>query len=140
MTRPLRAVLYARCSSLKQADLDLSVPAQLDACRLHAQRQGWVADLRAVVERGTVDERRGLLRAWVRRVVADGDDLTIEYTFPLVSVAGAAGGAEGEPESWGGATTRAVNGRGRRKAGGTAPELRKGETASPRFLPTVRGG
>lgn len=41
MTRPLRAALYARCSSLKQADRDLSVPAQLDACRQHAARKGW---------------------------------------------------------------------------------------------------
>lgn len=40
MSAPLRAVLYARCSSLKQADRDLSVPAQLDACRQHAVRQG----------------------------------------------------------------------------------------------------
>src|SRR5690606_8201104 len=63
-----------------------------------ADIEGWVTNLRAVVERGTVDERRGLLRAWVKRVVAHGDDLTIEYTFPLESVAGPAGGVEGEPD------------------------------------------
>ena len=42
MSQPLRAVLYGRCSSLKQADRDLSVPAQLDACRAHAERNGWL--------------------------------------------------------------------------------------------------
>lgn len=100
----------------------------------------WVADLRAVVERGTVDERRGLLRAWVNRITADGDDLTIAYTFPLVSVAGPAGGAEAAPGPENGSTTRAVNSRRWRKASGAGPEMRKGETASPRFLPTARSG
>ena len=102
----------------------------------------WVADLRAVAERGTVDERRGLLRAWVQRITADGDDLTIEYTFPLVSVAGPAGGTDGERERdpKNSATTRTVN-RGRRKKTGSAgPETRKGEPAVKRVLPTVVNG
>ena len=103
---------------------------------------GWVADLRAVVERGTVDERRGLLRAWVQRITADGDDLTIEYTFPLVSVAGPAGGTDGEPEPdpENSATTRTVN-RGRRKKTRVAgPETGKGEPAARQVLPTVVNG
>src|SRR5690606_36447788 len=95
---------------------------------------GWVTDLRAVVERGRVDERRGLLRAWVKRVVANGDDLTIEYTFPLVSVAGPAGGLEGEPDPGGTpSTTRTVNSGRRRKRAAPSPEAGKGENARPRF-------
>ena len=31
-----RVAIYARCSAQKQADRDLSIPAQLDAARLHA--------------------------------------------------------------------------------------------------------
>jgi len=60
VSRPLRAVLYARCSSTKQADRDLSVPAQLDACRLHAERQGWlvVGDFHDDGVSGFEDERR----------------------------------------------------------------------------------
>ncbi len=98
--------------------------------------EDWVSDLRAVVERGAVDERRGLLRAWVKRVVADGDELTVEYTFPLVSVAGPGGSEPGGAPS----TRRVVNRRGRRKPAKLLPELRKGETALRRFLPTVVDG
>jgi site-specific DNA recombinase len=69
VSRPLRAVLYARCSSLKQADRDLSVPAQLDACRLHAQRQGWLvtAEYHDDGISGFEDERRPAFR----RMLAD---------------------------------------------------------------------
>ena len=98
--------------------------------------EGWVTGLRAVVERGSVDERRGLLRAWVKRVVANGDELTVEYTFPLVSVTGPAGSTPSGAPS----TRRVVNRRPRRKPANLHPELRKGETALRRFLPTVRCG
>ena len=36
-----RCAIYARCSAQKQADKDLSIPAQLDAARAHARDQGW---------------------------------------------------------------------------------------------------
>jgi site-specific DNA recombinase len=98
--------------------------------------EGWVADLRAVVERGSVDERRGLLQAWVKRVVARGDELTVEYTFPLVNVPGP-GGSEpsGAPSK-----LRVVNRGGRRKPTMLRPETTKGEPAFRRVLPTVVNG
>lgn len=37
----VRAVLYARVSSERQAEKDLSIPAQLKALRQHADRLGW---------------------------------------------------------------------------------------------------
>ncbi len=37
-----RAVLYARCSSQRQANRDLSVPAQLRRCQEYAQRRGYL--------------------------------------------------------------------------------------------------
>ncbi len=37
-----RVVIYARCSDTKQAEKELSIPAQLDACRAEAARQGWI--------------------------------------------------------------------------------------------------
>ncbi len=40
MTIP-RAAIYARCSAQRQADKELSIPAQLDACRAEARRRGW---------------------------------------------------------------------------------------------------
>ena len=103
-----------------------------------ADIEAWVADLRAVVERGTVDERRALLRAWVKRVVANGDDLTVEYTFPLVNVPGPAGGPGGGQR--GPATRTAVYDRRRRTIRKRGPKLRKGEPAVRRVLPTVRSG
>lgn len=36
-----RAVLYARCSDVKQTEKELSIPAQLDAARAEAKRRGW---------------------------------------------------------------------------------------------------
>ena len=36
-----RVAIYARCSAQRQADRDLSIPAQLDAARSEAQRKGW---------------------------------------------------------------------------------------------------
>jgi DNA invertase Pin-like site-specific DNA recombinase len=36
-----RVAIYARCSAQKQADKDLSIPAQLDAARAHAEARGW---------------------------------------------------------------------------------------------------
>ena len=48
MKTPLRAapaiprcVIYARCSAEKQAEKDLSIPAQLDAARQAARQRGW---------------------------------------------------------------------------------------------------
>jgi site-specific DNA recombinase len=37
-----RVAIYARCSDTKQAEKELSIPAQLDACRAEAARQGWI--------------------------------------------------------------------------------------------------
>jgi site-specific DNA recombinase len=36
-----RVAIYARCSAQKQADRDLSIPAQLDAARARAAAEGW---------------------------------------------------------------------------------------------------
>ena len=37
----VRAALYARVSSERQAEKDLSIPAQLKALSQHAEKQGW---------------------------------------------------------------------------------------------------
>ncbi len=103
-----------------------------------ADIEAWVADLRAVVERGSVDERRALLRAWVKRVVANGDDLTVEYTFPLVNVPGPGGAPGGGGR--GPATRTAVYDRRRRTIRQPGPKMRKGEPTVRRVLPTVRNG
>ena len=36
-----RAVIYARCSAVRQAEKELSIPAQLEACEAEARRRGW---------------------------------------------------------------------------------------------------
>ncbi len=36
-----RAAIYARCSAQRQAEKELSIPAQLDACRAQAKQRGW---------------------------------------------------------------------------------------------------
>lgn len=40
MNAPVRAVVYARCSDVKQAEKELSIPAQIEACRNEAAARG----------------------------------------------------------------------------------------------------
>lgn len=101
----------------------------------------WVASLREVFARGTTDEQRALLRAWVRRVTADGDKLTIEYTFPMVGVDG-----DGGPDAGVGLPAPTVLGptvdESLGAKGWFAPDLKtsKGELPWWRVLPTVVNG
>lgn len=65
MTAPLtrasvpRVAIYARCSADRQAEKDLSIPAQLDCCRLGAQQRGWevVREFVDAAESATTDDR-----------------------------------------------------------------------------------
>ena len=41
IAEPTRIAIYARCSSQGQAEKDLSIPAQLEAARDRARREGW---------------------------------------------------------------------------------------------------
>ena len=54
-----RVAIYARCSADKQAEKDLSLPAQLDACRVGAKQRGWevVAEFIDSAESATTDDR-----------------------------------------------------------------------------------
>ena len=54
-----RVAIYARCSADKQAERDLSIPAQLDACRAGAAQRGWevVAEYVDAAESATTDDR-----------------------------------------------------------------------------------
>ena len=54
-----RVVIYARCSDTKQAEKELSIPAQLDACRAEAARMGWTVVQEFVDEgiSGRTDDR-----------------------------------------------------------------------------------
>jgi site-specific DNA recombinase len=36
-----RAAIYARVSTARQAERDLSLPDQIAQCRAHCERQGW---------------------------------------------------------------------------------------------------
>jgi site-specific DNA recombinase len=54
-----RVAIYARCSAEKQAEKDLSIPAQLDCCRAGAKQRGWeiVAEYIDAAESATTDDR-----------------------------------------------------------------------------------
>ncbi len=54
-----RVAIYARCSADKQAEKDLSIPAQLDCCRLGAKQRGWevVHEFVDAAESATTDDR-----------------------------------------------------------------------------------
>jgi hypothetical protein len=53
----------------------LPSPADVKAC---------VEDLRGILERGTVMQRKGFLRSFVRRIGIRNNEAEIEYTCPLL--------------------------------------------------------
>lgn len=57
-----RAILYARVSSQRQADKDLSIPSQFEQMRKYCQEQGWeiVAEIADEAESGRSMRRVGL--------------------------------------------------------------------------------
>lgn len=61
MNAPVRAVVYARCSDVKQAEKELSIPAQIEACRNEAAARGWIVVQEFVDEgiSGRTDARPG---------------------------------------------------------------------------------
>jgi site-specific DNA recombinase len=54
-----RCAVYLRCSADRQAEKDLSIPAQRDACRASARSRGWeiVAEFEDAAESGRSDDR-----------------------------------------------------------------------------------
>ena len=102
----------------------------------------WVANMRATFDRGNIDERRALLRAWVKRITADGDRLTIEYTFPTVGVDdggppnGAAQVIRRSPVVLGTVVDENLGAQG----WFAAPKMNEGVLPWWRVLPTVNGG
>ena len=42
MTKQLRAALYARVSTARQAEADLSLPDQIKQLQAYCERKGWV--------------------------------------------------------------------------------------------------
>ncbi len=105
------------------------------------QVSAWVANLRALFDRGNLDEQRALLRAWVWRIRAEGDRLMIEYTFPVVGVDD--GGPNGEaqvhhraPLVFGAAIDENLGAEG----WFAGPKMNEGVLPWWRVLPTVIGG
>ena len=82
--RPLRAALYLRVSTGRQADGDVSLPSQRDLTQRHCERQGWVV-VDEYVEPGVTgtDDRRPSFQAMIDRA-CDPDhpyDLIVVHAF-----------------------------------------------------------
>ena len=131
LTKDKEEVL-ARIAALPAVNADVALDIADD------EIEAWVSDLTGVLERGTVDERRTLLRAWVKRVVATGEDIRVEFTFPLVPVAGGLATAQTSGNGPGNGGThraaRAPRRRGQGEQGGLPPTLGR------RVLPVVQNG
>ena len=84
LQQPLRAALYLRVSTGRQAEGDVSLPSQLDQAQRHCERQGWlVAD--EYVEAGLTgtDDRRPAFQAMIDRA-CDPDhpyDVIVVHAF-----------------------------------------------------------
>jgi DNA invertase Pin-like site-specific DNA recombinase len=82
--RPLRAALYLRVSTGRQADGDVSLPSQRDLTQRHCEREGWnVVD--EYVEPGATgtDDRRPAFQAMLDRA-CDADrpyDVIVVHSF-----------------------------------------------------------
>ena len=82
--RPLRAALYLRVSTGRQAEGDVSLPSQRNLTRRHCEREGWiVAD--EYVEPGLTgtDDRRPAFQAMIERA-CDADhpyDVIVVHAF-----------------------------------------------------------
>ncbi len=68
MSGPRRCAIYARCSAQKQADRDLSIPAQLDAARDRAAAEGWEVVVEYIDE---AESARTADRPAFQRMIAD---------------------------------------------------------------------
>ena len=80
----------------------------------------YVEGMRDLLARGSLDQRRAFLRAWIKRIDVDGPKLTIHYTFPhmpggpggdLLGTGGDEGaGGPGSGGAWSARATRASAG------------------------------
>lgn len=108
--------------------------------------ESWVKELRELVGKGSVDEQRAFLRAWVLRITVQGDRLKITYTFPLVGLDDGGGGPAHVATSrlskkgvWS-APEAGVEDAADLRGWFETPKLREGEPPRWRVLPTVKGG
>lgn len=106
--------------------------------------EGWVKELRELVGKGSLDERRALLRAWILRITVDGDRLKITWTLPLVGIDDGGGGpAHTATARLSKKDARPALAAGMDEAAGSRgwfapPELKEGEPPRWRVLPTVK--
>ena len=87
----------------------------------------YVDGMRDLLARGSLDQRRAFLRAWIRRIDVDAPDLAIHYTFPHMP-----GGPGGDLLGDGG------SGQGAGEAGPTRVPAASGAPAP--VLPLFQGG
>jgi site-specific DNA recombinase len=76
-----RCAVYLRCSADRQAEKDLSIPAQRDACRAAARARGWevVAEYEDAAESARTDDRPAF-----REMVAAARSKPRPFDFILV--------------------------------------------------------
>ena len=73
-----RAAIYARVSTARQAERDLSLPDQIAQCRAHCERQGWqVVEVFCEPGASALDDDAGRL---------SGDDLQGDPAGPAVQL------------------------------------------------------
>ncbi len=90
----------------------------------------YVSGMRDLLDRGSVDQRRAFLHAWIKRIDVDGDRLTIRYTFPHIpGVPDDDGPSDGPGGGGGGGHRRHRD-----------PRTTKAEPRSPKVLPMVKVG
>jgi len=124
----------ARCDELEAREASLRAQAEGPRSLLVGEDTivAYVEGMRDLLARGNVDQRRAFLRAWIRRIDADGDRLTIHYTFPHIpGTPGDNPAGDGRNPGSGGRNP----GSGGNSGGGNGRARTK--KAEPRWSPTV---
>ena len=81
MSEPTKAALYARVSSDRQADRDLSIPSQLKALREYATKHGWKVAVEFVDE---AESARTADRPQFQRMIAQAKQKQAPFSVVLV--------------------------------------------------------
>lgn len=76
-----RVAFYARCSDIKQAEKELSIPAQILACEKEARRRGWEPTARYIE---AAESAKSADRPVFQQMIADARKKKKDFDYILV--------------------------------------------------------
>ena len=94
-----RAAIYARVSTARQAERDLSLPDQITQCRAYCERQGWeVVEVFCEPGASALDDDRAVFQEMIYKATRPDRPFTFMLIW-AISVASSRDGAARSPRS-----------------------------------------